>query len=142
MPLAPDPATPRLRLDQSSVEELNAALRLYRRLVFELLAFLLLGPVAMLGLIRLSYAISPPYGVYILGWDLITWGLLALLALLFGLFWWRGRQIGTVLQDPEMMATPISALLYGTGVIAERAKAMGMEWRGLYGPLRPSRKAS
>jgi len=33
-------------------------------------------------------------------------------------------------------------LLYGTGVIAERAKAMGMEWRGLYGPLRPSRKAS
>lgn len=132
----------RLRLDASSVEDLNEALRHYRRLPLELLGILVLAPFAVLGLARLGTALSPPYGLYVLGWDLTTWGLLALLALIFGLFWWRGRQIGAVLQDPHLIASPIGALMSGIGVIAQRAKEKDMEWSGFFGPLRPVRRRS
>ncbi|MBP0494546.1 hypothetical protein [Roseomonas indoligenes] len=132
-------ARPLLSLDQSSVEDLDAALRLYRRLPLELLGFLVLLFAGMVGLSRLSTALSPPYGVYILGWDLVTWGLLLMIALLFGLLWWRGRQVGQLLNDPAIMASPVMSLPAGIGVIAERAKAMDMEWSGFFGPLRPRR---
>lgn len=135
----PAPAEPRLRLDQSSVAELNGALRIYRRLPLDLLGMLVLLVVLLLGLPRLSAALAPPYGFYVFGMGLTEWGLLALLAAMFGLFRWRGRQVGTLLQDPVLMAAPVGALLHGIGVIAARAKAMGMEWSGFFGPLRPSR---
>ncbi|MCR0985234.1 hypothetical protein [Roseomonas populi] len=130
---------PLLSLDQSSVGDLNAALRLYRRLPLELLGFLVLLFAAMIGLSRLSTALSPPYGVYILGQGLVTWGLLVVLALLFGFLWWRGRQLGHLLNDPSLIASPIMALPSGISVIAERANAMGMAWSGFFGPLRPRR---
>lgn len=128
-----------LKLDRSSVEDLDRALRLYRRLIFRLLAVLVLGFGAVIALSHLSTALSPPYGIYILGWDLTTWGLLAILALIFLEFWWEGRQIGQALDDPGMQSSPISGLMGGIGVIAERARAMDMEWSGFLGPLRPSR---
>ncbi|WP_338665756.1 hypothetical protein VQH23_11380 [Pararoseomonas sp. SCSIO 73927] len=137
--MQPPQDRPLTSLNESSVEDLNAALRIYRRLPLELLGFLLLLFASLIGLSWLSTAISPPYGVYILGQGLVTWGLLLLLALLFGLFWWRGRQIGQLLDDPVLTGSPVTFLLSGTGIIAERAKAMGMEWSGFYGPLRPRR---
>lgn len=76
----------RLSLDYVSVEDLNAALRVFRRLPLELLGFLILLPIVGIGLSRLGTALSPPYGLYIFGQDLVTWGLLLMLALLFGLF--------------------------------------------------------
>ncbi len=133
----PDVAPP--SLDQSTVEELDAALRIYRRLPLELLGFLILLPVTILGLSRLSTALSPPYGVYLLGQGLVTWGLLLLIALLFGLFWWRGRQVARLLNEPALLASPITGLLSGTRIIARKATAMGLEWSGFYGPLRPRR---
>lgn len=134
---APDAALQ--SLDQSLVEDLNAALRIFRRLPLELLGFLILLPVSILGLSNLSTALSPPYGVYIFGQGLVTWGLLLLIALLFGLFWWRGRQVGRLLNKPALIAAPITGLLSATGILAEKASAMDMEWSGFYGPLRPRR---
>lgn len=130
----------RLSLDYVSVEDLNAALRVFRRLPLELLGFLILLPIVGIGLSRLGMALSPPYGLYIFGQDLVTWGLLLMLGLLFGLFWWRGRQVGRLLNDPDILASPVMSLLSVPGVLAERAQALGMEWSGFYGPLRPRRK--
>lgn len=133
---SPDPSST-LRLDQSSVEDLNAALRVYRRLPLDLLFFLIVLAGSLVVLPMISTALSPPYGVYILGTGLTAWGLILLLACLLGLFWWRGRQVAEALNDPELHAAPISGLLHGQALIAERANAMGMEWSGFFGPLRP-----
>ena len=134
------PNDERLTLDYVAPEELNAALRVFRRLPLELLGFLILLPVVGIGLSRLSQALSPPYGVYILGQGLVTWGLLAMLALLFGLFWLRGRQVGRLLNDPDILASPVMSLPSVPSVLAERALALDMEWSGFYGPLRPCRR--
>ncbi len=130
----------RMSLDDVSVEDLNAALRVFRRLPLELLGFLILLPVVVLGLSRLGTALSPPYGLYVFGQSLATWGLLLMLALLFGLLWWRGRQVGRLLNDPGILASPVTSLLAVPGVLAERAQALGMEWSGFFGPLRPRRR--
>ncbi|KMO13328.1 hypothetical protein QR78_25435 [Methylobacterium indicum] len=130
----------RLSLDAVPVEDLNAALRVFRRLPLELLGFLILLPVVGVGLSRLGTALSPPYGLYLFGQSLVTWGLLLMLVLLYGLLWWRGRQVGRLLNEPGILASPVASLLSVPGVLAERARALGMEWSGFYGPLRPSRK--
>lgn len=140
MPDTPDPAAPHLRLDESSVEELNQALGIYRRFCIELLGIFILIPLVLLGMSRLSSALAPPYGLYFLGWDLTTWGLLAVLALMFGLFWLRGRQLATILHGPGMAGSPFWMVLNGIGVIAERAEQIGMEWSGFLGPLRNARR--
>ncbi|APT29559.1 MAG: hypothetical protein CL858_13965 [Cupriavidus sp.] len=130
----------RLSLDAVSVEDLNAALRVVRRLPLELLGFLILLPIVGIGLSWLSTALAPPYGLSIFGQGLVTWGLLLTLALLFGLFWWRGRQVGLLLHDPAILASPVMSLMSVPGVLAARAQALGLEWSGFYGPLRPRRK--
>lgn len=127
------------RLDQSSVEELDRALRLYRRLVFRLLGILVLGFVVVILLSKLGTALSPPYGVYVFGTSLTSLGLIGILVLLFAEMFWEGRQIGQALNDPVMLSSPIAALMSGLGVIAQRAHAMNMEWSGFLGPLRQSR---
>lgn len=127
----------RLTLDDVTADDLDAALRLFRRLPLELLGFLILLPVLGIGLSRLSTALAPPYGVYILGQGLVTWGLLLLLALLFGWLWRRGRQIGRLLNDPGLMASPATGLLSAPAVLARRAQTLGLEWTGFFGPLRP-----
>jgi hypothetical protein len=134
------PNDERLTLDSVSPEELNAALRVFRRLPLELLGFLVLLPVVGIGLSWLSQALSPPYGIYILGQGLVAWGLLAMLALLFGLFWLRGRQVGRLLNDPGILASPVMSLPFVPSLLAERALALDMEWSGFYGPLRPRRR--
>jgi hypothetical protein len=131
----------RLPLDYVSVEDLNAALRVFRRLPLELLGFLILLPIVGVGLSWLSAALAPPYDLYIFGEGLVTWGLLLMCALLFGLLWWRGRQVGRLLNDPAILASPVMSLLSVPSVVAERAQALGMEWSGFYGPLRPCRKS-
>lgn len=129
-----------LRLDHSSVEELNLALRLYRRLLVRLPLILVLGFAGVIGLSRLSTVLSPPYGVYFLGWGLETWGLLGLLALLFAELWWEGRQIGKALNHPALLDAPIMGLMGGLGVISERAAEIGMEPGFFHDPLRPIRQ--
>lgn len=128
-----------LRLNQSSVEEFNLALRHYCGLPLRLLIILVLGLSAVFGLGRLGVWLSPPYGVYVFGEDLATWGLIALLALVFAALWWEGRQIGRALNDPALLASPVAGLMSGLGVIARRADAMGMKWSGFFGPLKPVR---
>jgi hypothetical protein len=130
----------RRSLDFVSAEDLNAALRMLRRLPLELLGFLILLPVALLGLSRLGTALAPPYGVHLFGQSLATWGLLLILVMLFGVVWWRGRQLGRLLNAPDIQASPVAGLLSVPGVLAQRAQALGMEWSGFYGPLRPRRR--
>lgn len=127
------------RLDQSSVEELNLALSLYRRLLLRLPLILVLGFAGVIGLAHLSTALAPPYGVYVLGQGLETWGLLAVLALIFLELWWEGRRIGKALNDPGLQDSPIAGLLGGLGIIGERATEMGLKPGFLHGPLRPIR---
>lgn len=138
--MRPAASDERLSLDAVSVEDLNAALRVVRRLPLELLGFLILLPIVGIGLSWLSTALAPPYGLSIFGQGLVTWGLLLTLALLFGLFWWRGRQVGLLLHDPAILASPVMSLMSVPGVLAARAQALGLEWNGFYGPLRPRRK--
>ncbi|RUP15711.1 MAG: ABC transporter ATP-binding protein [Methylobacterium sp.] len=138
--MRPAASDERLSLDAVSVEDLNAALRVVRRLPLELLGFLILLPIVGIGLSWLSTALAPPYGLSIFGQGLVTWGLLLTLALLFGLFWWRGRQVGLLLHDPAILASPVMSLMSVPVVLAARAQALGLEWSGFYGPLRPRRK--
>ena len=123
----------------SSVDELNLALRLYRRLMLRLVLIVVLGFAAVFALGALGTALAPPYGLYVLGWDLGTWGLVILVALLIAELWWDGRAIGRALNDPVLLGFPVIGVLSGLGVIAQRANAMGMEWSGFFGPLRPVR---
>ena len=127
------------RLDQSTVQELDRALKLYRRLIFRLLAIVVLGFVAVIALSKLGTALAPPYGLYLFGTSLTSWGLIGVLLLLFAELFWEGRQIGRALNDPIMLSSPVAALMSGLSVIAQRAHAMDMEWSGFLGPLRPSR---
>ena len=131
---------PLLRLDQSSVEDLNAASRVYRCLPLELLLFLVVLAGSLILLPMLSTALSPPYGVYLFGMGLTEYGLMLLLAALYGLFRWRGRQVAQALNDPGMLAASVAGLLSDQSVIAERANALDMEWSGFLGPLQPRRK--
>lgn len=129
-----------LKQSQSpSVEDLNLALRLYRRLLLRLVAILVLGLAAIVGLSYLGTYLAPPYGLYVFGESLSTWGLVGLLVLLIAECWWEGRALGRALQDPILLRSPISALLSGLTVVAQRANAMNMEWSGFLGPLRPRR---
>lgn len=64
----PVPGDPRLRLDQSSAEEPNEALRL-DRLLLELLGVLVLIPVLLLRLPRPSTALSLPHGLHVMGME-------------------------------------------------------------------------
>lgn len=127
-------------LQQSSVEDLNLALRLYRRLMLRMVVIVVLGFAGVIGLGYASSYLSPPYGLYIFGQDLSTWGLVVLLVLLVAECWWEGRAVGLALHDPVLLRLPIIGLLSGLGVVAQRANAMGMEWSGFLGPLRPARR--
>ena len=127
-------------LEQSSVEDLNLAQRLYRRLLFRFAVLFVLGIAAMLGLDALGTYLSPPYGLFVFGEDLGTWAITLFGVLGVAEFWWEGRAIGRVLRDPILLRLPIIGLLSAPGEIAQRAKALGMEPSGFLGPLRPQRK--
>ncbi len=127
-------------IEQSSVEDLDLALRIYRRLLLRLVVLFVLGMAAVVGLGYLGTYLAPPYGLRVFGQDLSTWGLMVLVVLLIAECWWEGRAVGRALQDPILLRSPIIGLLSGLGIVAQRASAMGMEWSGFLGPLRPRRK--
>lgn len=119
-------------LNSSSVDDLNLALRLYRRLLLCMLVILLLGFDAAFALF--------PVNVYVLGTSLAEWALMATLLLLAAEACWEGWQIGRALNDPTFRFLPVLMLPSGMGIIAQRATAMGMEWSAFLGPLRPIRR--
>ncbi|MCE4222643.1 ABC transporter ATP-binding protein [Methylobacterium sp. C25] len=124
----------------STVEELNEALRLYRRTVLTVIALGVLGLPACWGLSILGTWLKPPYGLYIYGESLATWGLIVVVGLLIAQLWWGGRQIGRILSDPVTSAAPAIGVMTAQTVIAQRAHAMGMKWTGFFGDLQPVRK--
>lgn len=124
----------------SSVEDLNQALRLYRQFIFRICAIAVLGFVVVILLAKLGAALSPPYGVYIFGEGLGTWGLIVLVAALIAQVWWSGRTIGKLLNDPVLKSVPAVGPMSAPTAIAQRAHAIGMEWSGFFGPLRPAKK--
>lgn len=124
----------------STVEELNEALRLYRRLMLRVFAIVILGFIAAIVLGMLGNALNPPYGIYIAGEGLSTWALIVVLVLLIAELWIDGRAIGRVLKDPALLAMPALAGITAITVIAQRANALGMKWTGFFGPLQPVTK--
>lgn len=124
----------------STVEELNEALRLYRRLLKRLALIVVVGVIAVAVLAQLSMALNPPYGVYIMGEGLATWGLIGLVVAMAAQLWIDGRALGKVLNDPAMKTFPVLAAMTAVTLIATRANAMGMTWTGFFGPLRPLAK--
>ncbi len=127
-------------LEQSSAKDLDLALRLYRRLVFRFAVPFVLGIATMIGLDAPGTYLSPPYGIYVFGEDLGTCGATVFFVLGIAEFWWEGRAIGRVLRDSILLRSPIIGLLSVPGEVLRRAKAIGMERSGLFGPLRPQRK--
>ena len=128
-----DPSTP-------SVDDINLALSLYRRLLLHILLIGFGGIAAAAALSYLGRLISPPYGLYIWGWSLGEWGMIAVVVLLGAVLWLTGRRIGQILNDPVLKSQPIIAIMSGITVIARHATAMGMEWSGFLGPLRPVKR--
>ena len=126
--------------DGSSVEDLDTALRLYRRLLLRIVLILLGGVALAVMLSGLGALLAPPYGVRLLGQGLETWGLFATLALLLAEVWVDGRAMGRALRDPMLQWLPVVGVLSGMTIIAQRAHALGMEWGGFLGPLRPVRR--
>ncbi|MGU3538013.1 ABC transporter ATP-binding protein [Methylobacterium sp. A54F] len=126
--------------DRPTVEDLDAALRTYRRLLLTALAIVVLGFPSVIGLSFLGTWLAPPYGLRIMGWSLTEWGLVLLLAGLFGYLWVTGRKLGCLLDDRTLLAFPIVGILSGLQVIAQHAHARGMAWSGFLGPLRPARQ--
>jgi hypothetical protein len=126
--------------DPSAVAHLNEALRLYRRVMIRVPLIVFGGFIVVAGLSYLSTRLSPPYGVVIFGESLTEWGMIALVALLMAELWWDGRRIGNILNDSVLRTMPAIGILSGLGIIAQRAKAMDMEWSGFLGPLRPVAK--
>jgi len=126
------------QLRSSTVAELDLALALYRRLILHLFVAAVLFILVAVGLSYLSTALSPPYGVIIGGEDISIWGMLGMLIIMIALLWWDGRAIARVLNDP--VGFPLISSITAFIEIGRRAHAMGMEWSGFFGPLRPSRK--
>jgi hypothetical protein len=126
-------------IDPSSVENLNLALRLYRRLLLRMMLICIGGIVIDILLVNLSTLLAPPYGVILLGEGLGVWGMIAVLLLLVAEIWVDGRAIGKALNDPLLQRIPALGLMSGLTLIAQRAQAMDMEWSGFLGPLRPAK---
>jgi len=127
-------------VEQPTVADVNEALRIYRRLIIRLPVIVFGGFACAIGLSYLSTYLAPPYGLHYLGWNLPEWGLIALVVLLLADLWFTGRRLGQLLNDPALKAFPIAALFSGLSVIAQRANAIGMEWSGFLGPLRPVKR--
>ena len=127
-------------LDRPSVEDLDEALTIYRRLLVTSLAIVVLGFAAVIGLSFLGTWIAPPYGLRIGGWSLTKIGMVVLVFGLLAYLWITGRKLGVLLDDQTLRSMPIVGILTGLQVIAGHAHARGMEWSGFFGPLRPARR--
>lgn len=123
-----------------SVQTLNEALRLYRRLILRIMIVVFGGFALVIALSYLSHFLSPPYGVHLFGWSLTEWGMVILVVSLVGYLWRMGRRIGLLLGDPGILAMPVIGVLSAPAAIAPHAHAMGMEWTGFFGPLRPVKR--
>lgn len=131
----PDPTD-----DRPTVEDLDVALRIYRRLLPVLLAIVVGGFAAVIGFSHLGTWLKPPYGLRIMGWTLTEWGLVLLVVGLLAFLWIAGRKLGHLLDDHTLRTMPVVGILSGLQVIAQHAHARGMEWSGFFGPLRPAKR--
>jgi hypothetical protein len=117
-------------------EDINLALRLYRRLLLRILAIVGLGLVGVAVLAKISPIILPPRG-RIGGMGLVDWGLIALVILVAAEIFWDGTKIGRALKDPMMRFFPLLGLMSLPTIIAQRANAIGMQPSRFMGPLKP-----
>lgn len=132
----PDPTE-----DRPSVADLDAALRIYRRLLPVLLVIVIGGFAAVIGLSHLGTWLAPPYGLRVMGWTLTEWGLVLLVVGLLAYLWVTGRKLGHLLDDHTLRSMPpIVGIMTRLQVTAQHAHARGMEWSGFLGPLRLARR--
>lgn len=124
--------------NRPTVEELEEALRVYRRLLVFLLAVAFVGFPTVVGLSFLGTWLRPPYGLHIAGWTLTEWGFVLLVVGLLAYLWITGRKLGRLLDDRTLLSFPIVGIMSGLQVVAQHAHARGLKWGPFLGPLRPS----
>jgi hypothetical protein len=114
--------------EQVTVERVDTALRLYRRMLGRAGLIVLVGLVAALVVGRL------------LGQGAATTLLIATLVALVAEIWIDGRAMGRALDDRVLLTMPLVGFISAPTILAQRAVALGMEWGPRFGPLRPARK--
>ena len=116
-----------------TVDDLNLALRLLRRMFLRMFVIFALGIVASIVLNWISHQISE-YGVYFAGTGLPEWGMMATLVIMIAELYWDGRKVGRILQDPLMMRSPATGFMSAPAVIAQKAAPFGMKPGPFLGP--------
>jgi hypothetical protein len=123
----------------ATVDDLNLALRLLRRIFWRTFLILALGIIASIVLNWISYQIREYGAVYIAGASLPEWAMMVTLVVMIAELYWDGRKVGRVLQDPLMMWLPALGLMSAPAVIAQKAAPLGMRPGLFLGSLRPKR---
>jgi hypothetical protein len=123
-----------------TVEDLNRALQLFRRILRRILVILILGIAGSIVLNLIGEKINPPFGIHLGGMGVAEWVLVvALIAMIVELYW-HGRRIGRLINDPIMKSMPALGLMSVGAVIAQNAAAKGMKPGFFMGQLRPVAK--
>jgi hypothetical protein len=126
--------------DTLTVDDLNLALRLWRRLMLRIFAIAFFGLIGAFFVDTLSYEIDPPYGLHFAGMRLEDWWWTGVVVILIMETYWDGRKIGRIMGDPVMMTFPAMGMLSVITTISQKAAAMGMTSSRFLGPLQPIAK--
>jgi hypothetical protein len=123
-----------------TVDELNRALHLGRLMFFGIFAIVFGGFALSIAFAIIGNQFNKPYGLYIGGQGLGTWGLVFTLVALIVYMYWIGFKIGKVLRDPVMFLIPGLGIMLMGQVVTQRAKELNMKPGFLMKPLRPIEK--
>jgi len=123
--------------DPSTVEELNAVLRLGRRMAIGMYSIIPIGFVLALILAIVGNQFNKPYGLYIAGEGLGTWGVgFTFIALLLDMYW-IAFKLAKALRNPIIFVMPLFGIMLTGTVVTERAKKLNMKPGFFMGPLKP-----
>jgi hypothetical protein len=123
-----------------TVDDLNMALRLLRRIFRRAFLIFAVGIIATIVLNWISHQISE-YGVRIADASLPEWALMATLVVMIAELYSDGRKVGRVFQDPLMMWLPALGLMSAGAVVAQKAALLRMRPGMFFRPLRPKRQS-
>ncbi|MBV8962832.1 MAG: hypothetical protein JOY67_06350 [Hyphomicrobiales bacterium] len=119
-----------------TIDELNLALRLMRRLLLRVFAISTLGIVAAIAFAWIVRQITP-YGFHFAGFSSDDLGMIVVVVLVIAEIFSDGRKVGRVMRDPMMMRMPVLLMMSMGTTVARKAAELGMKPGPFFGPLRP-----
>ncbi|MBV8769226.1 MAG: ABC transporter ATP-binding protein [Hyphomicrobiales bacterium] len=122
-----------------TIDELNLALRLMRRLLLRVFAIGTLGIVAAIAFAWAVRQITPS-GFHFVGFSSDDLGMVVVFVLVFAEIFWDGRKVGRALRDPMMARMPVLLMMSMGTTVAQKAAELGMKPGPFFGPLRPISK--